>query len=126
MVSVTDSFINLDLKTRNCQEDEPYKDCTTRKLTKLIFKKCGCLPFALINHYKNITTVTCGAKKIETCVNPLKKVNLECHHNCQGVYVSSYEKNNVRPSIFNNFKSTMKSYEQYKGVLDYPDNLKGK
>ena len=40
-VKVTDSFLGLDLKTRKCQNKEPFENCTTRQYSE-IFKKCGC------------------------------------------------------------------------------------
>ena len=45
--SVTDSFLELDENTRNCQNIETYDDCNTRINLKNMVEKCGCLPLSL-------------------------------------------------------------------------------
>ena len=46
-ISVTDSYLGLDLNVRGCQNDEPYDNCTTRHNIKAMRDKCGCLPFSV-------------------------------------------------------------------------------
>ena len=45
-ISVTDSFLTLDLSARGCQV-EPYDDCVSRKYVDSLLKNCNCLPFQL-------------------------------------------------------------------------------
>ena len=46
-VSVTDSFMSLDLNTRGCQVKESYHTCITRHLNTEYLEKCGCMPWKL-------------------------------------------------------------------------------
>ena len=46
-IIVTESFIGLNQKTRNCQNDETYSDCKTRHYIKNMRQQCGCLPLSL-------------------------------------------------------------------------------
>ena len=46
-ISVTDSFMELDENTRNCQNIETYDDCNTRVYLKNLIQECGCLPLSL-------------------------------------------------------------------------------
>ena len=43
-VVATDSYLGLDQDARECQNEEPYYNCTTRQYRKTIYGKCGCLP----------------------------------------------------------------------------------
>ena len=43
-IRVTESYLGLDQDVRNCQNDEPYMNCTTRQYVDTILKDCGCLP----------------------------------------------------------------------------------
>ena len=59
-IFVTDSFLGLNEKTRNCQNIETYNDCKTRLYVENLRKECGCLPLTLessqkvpMNIYKN-------------------------------------------------------------------------
>ena len=45
-IKVTDSFIRLNQDVRNCQFEEPFYNCTTRKHIETMKNKCGCLPFS--------------------------------------------------------------------------------
>ena len=46
-VKVTDSYLGLDQDIRDCQNEEPYHNCTTRLYMNSILKKCRCLPLHL-------------------------------------------------------------------------------
>ena len=35
------------MDVRECQNEEPYTNCTTRSYLRRVTQKCGCLPFAL-------------------------------------------------------------------------------
>ena len=45
MITVTDSFLELDQSDRGCQNEESFDTCTTRLHSDNIFKKCGCYIF---------------------------------------------------------------------------------
>ena len=51
-IKVTDSYLELDQGTRECQMEEPFYNCTTRHLVETIFKECGCLPPHLGHSYQ--------------------------------------------------------------------------
>ena len=44
-IKVTDSYLGLDQDVRQCQDDEPLNNCTTRQYLDNMLGKCGCLPF---------------------------------------------------------------------------------
>ena len=46
-IKVTDSFLELDSRTRNCQTEEIYSDCSTRNFMNGVLEQCGCLPFTM-------------------------------------------------------------------------------
>ena len=42
-----DSYLGLDLDVRDCQNDEPFDNCTTKHYVDGLIEKCGCLPVNL-------------------------------------------------------------------------------
>ena len=44
-IVVTNDFLGLDKDVTNCQNEETYDNCITRRFTNTIYKKCKCLPF---------------------------------------------------------------------------------
>ena len=46
-IKATESFLSLDQNKKNCQNVEPYDECTTRQLSNQIKEKCGCLPLSI-------------------------------------------------------------------------------
>ena len=46
-ISVTDSFMGLDLNARKCQQNEIYEDCKTWLHIRNLRQECGCLPLSL-------------------------------------------------------------------------------
>ena len=46
-IEVTDSFLGLDQDVRECQNEEPFYNCTTRHYIDSLLRDCGCLPFNL-------------------------------------------------------------------------------
>ena len=44
-VKVTESYMGLDQDVRNCQNHEPYLNCSTTQYLENLLGKCGCLPF---------------------------------------------------------------------------------
>ena len=43
-INVTESYLGMDQDVKNCQNKEPFYDCTTRQYINNIVVKCGCLP----------------------------------------------------------------------------------
>ena len=43
-IKVTDSFLGLDEDVRECQNKEPFFNCTTKRYIDSILGECGCLP----------------------------------------------------------------------------------
>ena len=43
-INVTDSYLGLGQDVKECQNDEPYYNCTTRFHMNTFHDKCGCLP----------------------------------------------------------------------------------
>ena len=46
-LSVTKSFMGLDIDIIKCQNIESYNDCKTRLYVRNMRKECGCLPLSL-------------------------------------------------------------------------------
>ena len=54
-VSVTDSFLGLDVHSRKCQNVETFNDCKTKLYIEKMMQKCGCLPLSHIMSEKVFT-----------------------------------------------------------------------
>ena len=46
-IKVTDSYLGLDQDRRECQNKEPFYNCTTRLFIDSLLRQCGCLPLNL-------------------------------------------------------------------------------
>ena len=44
-MKVTDSFLTLDPRVRQCQNTFDYEECTTKKYHDALMEQCQCLPF---------------------------------------------------------------------------------
>ena len=44
-IKVSDAFLGLDQDVRQCQNEEPMTNCTTRNHLEAMLEQCGCLPF---------------------------------------------------------------------------------
>ena len=60
-VKATDSYIGLGKEVTECQNDEPFFNCSTRQTIDAFLKECGCLPFAiqLSTKVKDLSTNQC-------------------------------------------------------------------
>ena len=46
-IKATDSYVGLGEDVTDCQNEEPFFNCTTRQTIDAYKKECGCLPFAI-------------------------------------------------------------------------------
>ena len=46
-VKATDSYLGLGQDVRECQNEEPYYNCTTRQYIDTFLAQCGCLPLSI-------------------------------------------------------------------------------
>ena len=46
-ISVTESFMELDINARECQKKDIYDDCKTWLHIKNLGQECGCIPLSL-------------------------------------------------------------------------------
>ena len=46
-IEVTDSYLGLDKNVRQCQTQETFHNCTTRKYIDKLRQICGCMPFKI-------------------------------------------------------------------------------
>ena len=51
-VSVTDSFLTLPVKTKKCQKENTFDECTTQRYIENLKIKCDCFPLQLGLHQK--------------------------------------------------------------------------
>ena len=49
-IKVTEEFMSLDLKTKNCQNETTLQDCQQAKYIKNLTLKCQCIPYNLRNY----------------------------------------------------------------------------
>ena len=49
-IVASDSFLNLDEKTKQCQNDESLETCQERNYHNEGIKNCKCIPFSLRNY----------------------------------------------------------------------------
>ena len=47
-IKITDSYLGLTQDITECQNIEPFQNCTTRHYVDTYTKKCGCLPFRML------------------------------------------------------------------------------
>lgn len=123
----TELFDGLNENVKNCQDGIPFSECKTNDLLENVVEKCGCLPFEVILGQRNRFNITrvCSKIEIEACSEAtIKELGENCVKNCAGVYVSSFDRKTVDKDIFKNFKGMLKEYNDYKGILEYPEELK--
>ena len=53
-MKVTEDFLTLDEKIRNCQISETFLNCKTRKFMDRLRNQCDCLPFNLIKENEKV------------------------------------------------------------------------
>ena len=46
-IKATDSYLGMDKNIIECQNKEPYFNCTTRQTIATYLNACGCLPFTM-------------------------------------------------------------------------------
>ena len=46
-ITVTESFLEMDLDVRKCQNEEPMEECTTRHYINDLLQQCDCLPLSI-------------------------------------------------------------------------------
>ena len=44
-IKVTDSFLGLDMDTKQCEMSKQFENCTTEAYISKLLQQCGCLPF---------------------------------------------------------------------------------
>ena len=44
-IEVSDSYLGLDEDVRDCQDKEPFYNCTTRHYIETLLNECACLPY---------------------------------------------------------------------------------
>ena len=87
-ISVTDSFLGLNVESRKCQNIETLNDCKTRLYIENMKQTCGCLPVSHIMsekvHYKSTYVdyigildkdILCSKKEEITCSKTLEAPN---------------------------------------------------
>ena len=53
-IKVTESYLGLDKNVRECQDVEPFFNCTTRYYLDALLNQCGCLPLHLKATYHKV------------------------------------------------------------------------
>ena len=48
--TVTEDFLGLDLKTKNCQDEQTWYECKTKNFFLAITNNCHCVPFSMRNY----------------------------------------------------------------------------
>ena len=54
-ITVTESYLGMDMDTRKCQNEEPMENCITRNFIESVFQQCGCLPLSIATSNNVIT-----------------------------------------------------------------------
>ena len=63
------------------------------------------------------------------CVQKVKVIDEKCRKSCEGLYVTSYFKSEMKENSFSIFWSKVEAdYKKYKGrqEMTFPEDLKGK
>ena len=135
-IKVTDDFLGLDLDVRQCQNEEPLINCTTRKHLKTMLEECGCLPFnirlfhkvhSFIKHkrYLNVFQETlCTSPQELECVKNVEVDTSSCLKPCSGLIVTSFYKSELKKDLETLFP-IFGEYNNYKKVTTYPSVVDG-
>ena len=46
-IKVSESYLGMDQDVTECQNEESFYNCTTRKFMDTLIEKCGCLPITI-------------------------------------------------------------------------------
>ena len=49
-IKVTKDFLDLDVETKGCQNQETLEECITNKYFSAVTNQCNCVPFSLRNY----------------------------------------------------------------------------
>ena len=140
-IKATEPYLGLDQNIRECQNEEPYYNCTTRNYINNILSQCECLPLSIGVSNINEVNVTimlviqipltykfkaplCSPEGIE-CANKEKiETSSKCMKPCSGLIITSFIKSEKVRSLENLF-SIFGPYNEYKTVTNSPVGFQG-
>ena len=136
----TKDFLDLADSVKDCQL-EPYDNCTTRSFKEKVIQSCMCLPLKMqtkedeqvnrkikISYFSLLQIPLCQSDELE-CVEQIDVIDTECRKSCEGLYVTSYFKSEMKENSFSIFWSKVEAdYKKYKGrqEMTFPEDLEGK
>ena len=144
-IKVTDSYLDLDENTRNCQNEETFENCTTRHYIETILIECGCLPFNIHhpkkvfyqnNGFKILCFISiflqgplCSTSQVE-CINRVQfdSSKSTCAKSCYGLIVTGVSKSgqHMNKNIEGILLEEMTSYNDFTKWKHLRPYLKGK
>ena len=57
-IKVTESYLGMDQDIKDCQNEEPFYNCTTRQYIHNILMECGCLPLNIRRSNNKVLSYT--------------------------------------------------------------------
>ena len=57
-IKVTEAYLGLDQDIRECQNEEPFYNCTTRHYIDNLLSNCGCLPLNIKQMHQKVLIIT--------------------------------------------------------------------
>ena len=122
-IKVTESYLGLDQETRECQNKEPFYNCTTRAYLDNVLKECGCLPANILLSNRD---PPCPPNKLKCVENiELDLSNYDCMPPCSGLIVTGFTKSEKIKDLDKLFP-VFDAYNNYKIVTEHPSGYKGK
>ena len=67
----------------------------------------------------------CYPSKIRDCLNGVKPDHSKCEKTCEGILVTSYEKDESHQNVESVGRKLIQDYDSYKMDIDFPDTLEG-
>ena len=73
-IKVTDYYLGMDQDVKECQNNEPFYQCTTKYYLNTAMEKCGCLPINM-NPNKGCFSEKCNIRDIPLTVKEFRPKN---------------------------------------------------
>ena len=110
---MTESFLDLDMESKDCQTEEDEEYCRTKHYTDTILDQCGCLPFSMIS---SSNSTLCSPEQLR-CVQNTTVDSSMCVKNCNGLVITSYSKADHARSLEASIPKEVSDYRKYKKIF---------
>ena len=137
-IVVTASYLGINQDIKNCQNEEPLLNCTTKKYYDAYLNSCGCIPISIrltgkvfttwydINTTQHLTNNVNFFKEPfcspegQKCLEEIKVNTSSCLKPCSGLIVTSLSKSEKAKDVETFYPILIKPYNIYKKITRAP------